>query len=79
MQHKTSNCIKRRIYGPHPTPKHVLTLSRQHNDANILSLGAHFLTSEEAGKAVLLWLGTEFSGEERHVRRIQKIDEININ
>ncbi len=55
-------------------PKHVLTLSREHNDANILSLGAHFLTTEDAEKAVLLWLSTEFSGEERHVRRIKKIE-----
>jgi ribose 5-phosphate isomerase B len=55
-------------------PKHVLTLSRQHNDANILSLGAHFLTSDDAKKAVLLWLGTEFSGEQRHIRRIEKIE-----
>jgi len=57
-------------------PKHVLTLSRQHNDANILSLGAHFLTSDDAKKAVLLWLGTEFSGEERHIRRLKKIEKI---
>jgi ribose 5-phosphate isomerase B len=55
-------------------PKHVLTLSRQHNDANILSLGAHFLTTHEAKDAVGLWLGTDFSGEERHARRIHKID-----
>ena len=55
-------------------PKHIVTLSREHNDANILSLGASFLTSEEAKKAVLLWLDTEFSGEERHKRRIEKIE-----
>lgn len=57
-------------------PKHVLTLSREHNDANVLSLGAHFLTTEDAEKAVLLWLHTEFSGEERHIRRIKKIDKL---
>lgn len=55
-------------------PKHTLTLSRQHNDANILSLGAHFLTTDEAKTAVELWLGTKFSGEERHMRRIEKIE-----
>lgn len=55
--------------------KHVLTLSREHNDANVLSLGAHFLTTEEAHKAVLLWLSTEFSGEEKHARRIEKIEQ----
>lgn len=56
--------------------KHVLTLSREHNDANILSLGAHFLTTQEAAHAVDLWLGTKFSHEDRHVRRIQKIQKI---
>jgi len=55
-------------------PKHILTLSREHNDANILSLGAHFITTQEAKEAVLLWLNTGFSGEERHIRRIGKID-----
>ncbi len=54
-----------------------IVLSRQHNDANILSLGARFLTFEEAIEALDLWLETEFSGEERHVRRIQKLDQLN--
>lgn len=58
--------------------KHVLTLSREHNDANVLSLGAHFMTVEEAKKAVQLWLRTKFSGDERHVRRIKKIDNLEL-
>lgn len=53
--------------------KEVLKLSREHNDANVLSLGARFLPQEEAKEAVLLWLETQFSNEERHVRRIQKL------
>ena len=53
--------------------KEVLTLSRQHNDANILSLGAHFVSQEEAKEAVLVWLTTDFTYEERHVRRIAKL------
>lgn len=57
-------------------PKHVLTLSREHNDANVLSLGANFITSREAKQAVLLWLKTNFSGEDRHIRRIQKIENL---
>lgn len=55
-------------------PEEILTLARKHNDANILSLGAKFLAPEAAQDAVLLWLSTDFSADERHVRRIQKID-----
>lgn len=54
----------------------MITLSRQHNDANVLSLGADFLSDKEAKKAIELWLKTEFSGEERHKRRIGKIGEV---
>jgi ribose 5-phosphate isomerase B len=54
--------------------KEILKLSREHNDANILSLGARFITEEEAKEAVKLWLETPFSGDERHVRRINKLD-----
>ena len=54
--------------------KHVLTLSREHNDANILSLGSNFITTSEAKRAVELWLQTKFSGDERHIRRIKKIE-----
>ncbi len=52
----------------------IIKLSREHNDANVLSLGARFLTLDEAKEAVKLWLETEFSGEERHKRRIDEIE-----
>lgn len=52
----------------------ILTLSREHNDANILSLGARFLTSKEAQEALTIWLKTSFYGEERHTRRINKLN-----
>ncbi len=52
----------------------IIRLAREHNDANMLSLGARFITLEEAMDAVALWLSTPFSNEERHVRRINDID-----
>lgn len=54
----------------------IIKLSREHNDANILSIGARFVNEEELLKAVELWLATPFSGEERHQRRIGQIDAI---
>jgi len=53
-----------------------IILSRQHNAANVLSLGARFISKEEAKEAVELWLETEFSGDDRHIRRISKIDKL---
>lgn len=55
-------------------PDEIIT-SREHNDANILSIGARFINEDEAKEAVKKWLTTEFSGEERHVRRIKKIED----
>ncbi|TSC68321.1 MAG: ribose 5-phosphate isomerase B [Parcubacteria group bacterium Gr01-1014_72] len=55
---------------------HEIEVSREHNDSNILSLGARFLNEEETKAAVRLWLETAFSGDPRHLRRIKKIDEI---
>ena len=52
----------------------IVKLSRTHNDANILSLGARFLAKKEALEAVKLWLNTGFSSEKRHTRRIKKLD-----
>lgn len=57
-------------------PFEMIKLSRVHNDANILSIGARFVTVEEANLAAKLWLDTEFKNEERHLRRIGKIKEI---
>lgn len=52
-----------------------IVLSREHNDANVLSLGARFLSEQEAKDAVRLWLATPFSNDERHIRRIAKIEQ----
>ena len=48
-------------------------LARQHNDANVLSLGQRMISEEEALEIVRVWLETSFEGG-RHVRRIQLLD-----
>nr|WP_218903248.1 ribose-5-phosphate isomerase [Streptomonospora nanhaiensis] len=45
-------------------------LAREHNDANVLSLGARMHTAEEATSFVAVFLATPYSGEDRHSRRI---------
>lgn len=57
----------------------IVKLGREHNNANILSLGARFLSTEEAQNAVKIFLETNFSEEERHERRIDEIKKIEIN
>ncbi|MCE9585118.1 RpiB/LacA/LacB family sugar-phosphate isomerase [Candidatus Nomurabacteria bacterium] len=52
----------------------IIKISREHNNANVLSLGARFISAEEAKQVVKIFLETNFSGEERHMRRIKKID-----
>lgn len=51
-------------------------LAREHNDANVLSIGSILTTSEEALKLVSLFLQTQFSGDHRHQRRIDKITQL---
>ncbi len=50
--------------------KDILIFSRAHNDANVLSLGARFLTGEEVNESADIWLEAEFSKAERHIRRL---------
>lgn len=52
----------------------IIKVSRQHNDANILSVGARFLSNEEVLESVLFWLEIPFGEDERHQRRIDKIE-----
>ncbi len=45
-------------------------LAREHNDANVISVGGRMHTVEEMTRFIEVFLGTDFTGEERHVRRI---------
>ena len=53
----------------------LVKFAKQHNNANILSFGARFMTVDEAKAAVDLWLSTKFEGG-RHVTRLAKITKI---
>ena len=56
-------------------PDEIIKLSRQHNNANILSLGARFMSTDEMYKVIEVWLSTKFESG-RHQRRIEKLDEV---
>lgn len=57
-------------------PYEMIRLTREHNDANILSIGARFVTKQQACFASEMWLNAPFPSDERHVRRIEKIKQI---
>ena len=52
--------------------KTVGRLAKEHNNANVLSLGARLISPDDAKKAVTAWLDTEFEGG-RHAKRLDKI------
>jgi len=54
-------------------PDEIVRLSRQHNNANILSLGARFMSEKEIYDVIDLWLAEPFEGG-RHQKRIDKLD-----
>jgi len=47
--------------------------AREHNDANVLTLGARVISIELARKILRVWLNTDFSQEKRHINRLNKI------
>lgn len=51
-------------------------LSREHNDANILSIGSEFIDFGKAKALIDIFLNTPFSNEQRHERRIEEISKI---
>jgi ribose 5-phosphate isomerase B len=54
----------------------IIASTRAHNDSNVLSLGARFITIPEAKEIVRSWLVTPFSNEVRHIRRIAEMNEL---
>jgi ribose 5-phosphate isomerase B len=54
----------------------VVRLSREDNDANVLSIAARFVEENEAIEAVRMWISTPFNNEPRHVKRIEMLDSI---
>ena|SRR6185437_9369840 len=51
-------------------------MSREHNNTNILALGARILDTDLAEQIVKVWLETDFGSADRHIQRLQKIDKI---
>ena len=56
--------------------EYTAKMSREHNDSNLLCLGARILKLEEAKNITKIWLTTQFSKEERHIRRLKQISKI---
>jgi ribose 5-phosphate isomerase B len=56
-----------------PWNEETARLGREHNDANVLALGARTLSEGEAEKILVVWLETPFAGG-RHLPRVRKID-----
>ncbi len=54
----------------------IITLSREHNDANILSIGARFVSLDEVKRVIWLWLHLPTGSDEKYTRRNRKIDSI---
>lgn len=53
----------------------IARLARQHNDANVLALPARFMSDEDAKSVLKAWFEADFEGG-RHVRRVEKISEL---
>lgn len=51
----------------------IITLSREHNDANVLSIGARFVTIEDVSLVAEQWIGATFSKDKKYARRNKKI------
>jgi len=77
---KFRNIIATNIYSPTTESLDVIKHDREHLNSNVLCLGAKFLNIEFVKKIIDVWLTTDFkgneSGNERFIRRLNKIKEI---
>lgn len=55
-------------------PDEIITLSRQHNDANVLSIGARFVSVDDTKRVIWLWLTAAPERAEKYDRRNRKLD-----
>jgi len=66
--------VRATVYAARQLDLELVKLTREHNDSNVFSIGARFVPEDDAKQVIKLWLETPFPGEERHKRRIAKID-----
>lgn len=64
------------VRGAPATNEVMAEMARRHNDANVICLGSRLVDNDMAKKLVKIFLETKFDSEERHLRRVQKIAEI---
>jgi ribose 5-phosphate isomerase B len=57
-------------------PDEIVTVSRQHNDANVLSIGARFVSIDESKRLIWEWIHTARFEEAKYIRRNQQISHI---
>jgi ribose 5-phosphate isomerase B len=58
------------------SPYEIVRLSREHNNSNMLSLAARFVSVADMKQVIKLWLDTPFTEQPRHIRRIDKLDRL---
>lgn len=58
------------------SPYEIVRLSREHNNSNMISLAARFVSLTDMKQVIKLWLDTPFTEQPRHVRRIDKLDRL---
>ncbi len=58
------------------TSEKITEMSRRHNDANVICFGSDFVDFESAVKYFTVFIGTEFEQGERHIRRVDKLNNL---